>query len=154
MELKKLYGNKKALIIVVLAVLGIVLMLIPGGKKEEPAKNYRISDQSAMKSREEKRLIGFLEKIEGVEKVSVMISYEDSGRVIYGYNNSENRNEMVIRKENGAEVPVEERFLYPSVSGVSVIYRGDKNKKITVARAVSSATGAEIHNIEVVVNEN
>lgn len=145
--------NKKTAVIAISALLGIVLMLAPagGGKRKEYEKEIR--DMTAFKTREEKRLSDFLEEIEGVNEASVIIAYRDSGRKVYGFNFSGNGSEMVIRREGGDELPVEEGELFPGVEGVSVVYTGNPSKKITVARAVSSATGAEIHNVEVVVNE-
>ena len=150
---ERIKKDKRVLFGALIAILGVMLMLIPVKKDEKEKIQPEFYDVSSLKREEEKRISAFLERIQGVDEAWVMISYKDSGGVVYGYNTSDERSEMVIRRENGDEMPVEEKKLFPTVSGVSVIYRGNPGKKITVARAVSSATGAEIHNVEVVVNE-
>ena len=90
-----------------------------------------------------------------------MISYKNSGSVTYSFNSAvseggddkKKENEMVIRKENGNEYPVTEKISLPEIDGVSVICEGRKGMEITLSKAVSSASGADIHNVEVIINE-
>lgn len=79
---------EKALIIV--GLLGIVLIAFPKKDKEQPSKKNTESSYSKVYIEEtEKKLEKTLRKIDGVGKVSVMITLESSEEVVYAQNEKE-----------------------------------------------------------------
>ena len=140
--LGKLKHNKTILIIL---ITGVALLFMPTGEKEkQPIKdNYEKEFV--------KELEGILGEIDGVGRVSVMVSFYDKGSKVPITDKSkteESSNEKTISVSGEVAVLKEE---YPAVRGVVVVCSGGGGNKVRedVINAVSAITGAAMHNIEV-----
>lgn len=160
----KYAGDKKYQGIFVLALAGIFLICFSSLFTEKEAEKPEINaalDIEEFRKKKEKELEEFIERIDGVSSCRVMISYKDSGTTLYSFNSissQENEgerkeNEMVIRREDGNEYPITEKTNVPEIRGITVIADGNKGMEVKLARAVSGAAGADIHNVEVIINE-
>ena len=146
-SLKKIYDkikNKKTVLIILF--IGIALLIMPTGKKEDDAPYSGKYEE--MLSEETEKILG---KIEGAGKVYVMISFSDRGKMFPATDKSENGNSVNEKtvSVSGKVMLVKEE--YPSVRGVVVVSEGgaDENVKNDIINAVSALTGAPIHNIKV-----
>lgn len=162
--IKKYIKDKKYKNIIILGIAGLLLIslsaLFPKEGKTDTIKESDFDIENYRKLKE-KELKSFILKIDGVLDCSVMISYKDKGTTLFSFNSvtslekeeEKKESEMVIRRENGDEYPVTERITLPEIAGITVIADAKKGMEIKLAKAVSAAIGAEIHNVEVIINE-
>lgn len=160
----KYLKNKKYKGIIIMAVAGISLIALSSvlpAKKIQDVQSETTFDIEVLRKEKEKEVADFLRRIDGVNSCRVMISYKDSGTASYSFNSvtsegGEDRraeNEMVIRKQDGNEYPVTEKISVPAIKGVTVICEGKRGMEVKLSRAVSAAVGADIHSVEVIINE-
>ncbi len=120
----------------------------------------------------EKSLEQILAKIEGVGKVSVLITYSETSQVIAMYNEKEKESkteetdtsggsrqiietdsskEIVYKEENGEKVPITQKVILPKIEGALIIAEGAKNAEVkaNIIQAVEAATGLATHKIQV-----
>lgn len=117
----------------------------------------------------EKRLESILSKISGVGKVSVLLTYKESGSIVPIYNlnsskidteekdnsgssklteNESIQKDVIISENNGVVI---EKTLMPIVEGAIVIAEGGSNTNIksNIISAVEAVTGVKTHKIQV-----
>lgn len=120
----------------------------------------------------EKSLEQILAKIEGVGKVSVLITYSETSQVIAMYNEKQKESkteetdtsggsrqiietdsskEIVYKEENGEKVPITQKVILPKIEGALIIAEGAKNAEVkaNIIQAVEAATGLATHKIQV-----
>jgi len=169
-ELKKLFGqimNTKVLVLIF--IVGIGLMLLPGGdtkKKEETTSQ----DVFCATYREgiEKQLKTILSSVKGVGSVEVMVTLEHDGKTHFatdesldeqkGEESSQGTNETTYVLKNdagGGESPVVLQRETPKVSGVLVIASGAENADVraNITNAVRAVLGVKTHRVEVLVKK-
>lgn len=160
---KKLTESKNNRRIILLAAAGILLLVIGSLPQKDNKKlpSAPETDIEEIRRKKETELKRFLEKIDGVSDVYVMISYKNCGSKSYGRNvktassqSEENTDSQIaMQRTGGDEKPVEERRELPEIKGITVIAAGSAQSAETILRAASGASGAEIHKIEVIINE-
>lgn len=142
--------NKKVLIIT--AILGILLMIMPfsEAEKKESYENY---PKESPKLIDEKKLKSILESIEGAGKVKVFISYDGDAEQIpatdYKREVSQNGERVEVTVKNADNTPYIVKELAPKVSGVLVTATGADtlNMKIRIMKSVKAATGIPLNKI-------
>jgi len=120
----------------------------------------------------EKKLENILSKIDGVGKVSVMLTYSHSSEVIAMYNETskdssieetdsnggvrttkqvDSNKEVVFQNKNGQNVPITRMIVTPKIEGVIVTAQGANNANIrtNIIQAVGAVTGVATHKIQV-----
>lgn len=120
----------------------------------------------------EENLEQILAKIEGVGKVSVLITYSETSQVIAMYNEKQKESkteetdtsggsrqiietdsskEIVYKEENGEKVPITQKVILPKIEGALIIAEGAKNAEVkaNIIQAVEAATGLATHKIQV-----
>ena len=120
----------------------------------------------------EQRLEDILSKIDGVGKVSVLITYMQTSEVVAMYNENlkessteeadtgggtrkitevDNSKEIIYKDENGDKVPVTQKIVLPKIEGAIVTAEGARNASIkaNIIQAVEAATGLASHKIQV-----
>ena len=167
--------DKKLKIVVIAGIIGIfVLMLteyIPSSVKQEKEAEDKTSQTRNIVEYEqnaEERLKNVLSKIDGVGKLSVMVTLENSGKKVYtadeenshsqGENDSSSSNSkqyVLIDGEKGDE-PLESESAAPNVRGVIVVCEGadDSVVRKDIISAVSAVFNISTSNISVVKGEN
>lgn len=169
----------------IIAMLGIFLMLMdnavktsntpndqPEQREEEAVQVFnKQSDKYSYEERLEDRLNKVLGLIEGVGRVEVDITLEQSREYVYGYNTSDSHSEteerddtggirvikdnsqtkdlVIVRDKNGEEKPVVQTEKAPIVKGVLVVADGASDPRVTaeLTRAVNTVLGIELHKI-------
>ena len=120
----------------------------------------------------EHKLEDILAKIEGVGKVSVLITYSQTSEVIAMYNENtkessteesdtdggarkinekDNSKEVIYKDQNGEKVPVTQKIILPKIEGAIITAEGARNASIksNIIQAVEAATGLATHKIQV-----
>lgn len=138
----KLKNNKLVFFIL---IIGVIFLFIPSEKKEE--EHYDGSYERTLAEKTE----DILEKIEGVGKVSVMLSFYDKGTafpITDKTENGESMNEKTVSASGKVALFKEE---YPSVRGAVVVCQGGNDERLRddIINAVAALTGAAMHNIKV-----
>lgn len=187
-EKQKEKGSKKNVenLVAFLIILIITLIAINTIWKEDKEKtneetnitdktlatqNYErttITEQESL----EKKLENILGKIEGVGKVSVLITYSETSQVVAMYNETQKESEteeadngggtrkvtqtdsskeVIYKEENGEKIPVTQKTILPKIEGAIITAEGAGNAQIKtfIIQAVEAATGLATHKIQV-----
>ena len=185
-------GSKKNIenLIVFLIILVVTIIAIKtiwnedDNKTEEDTSNNsktlattdlpEILEEQNEKNELELKLENILEKIEGVGKVSVLITYSQTSEVIAMYNENtkessteesdtdggerkilekDNSKEVIYKDQNGEKVPVTQKVILPKIEGAVITAEGagNANTKSSIIQAVEVATGLATHKIQVFV---
>ncbi|SES62922.1 hypothetical protein [Anaerobranca gottschalkii] len=176
---KKVFSElkgKKNLSILLLAFLGIVLILFnfPSGKDPTPtSSNPKVENLETFELQIKKELENILSKMDGVGKVSVMVTLENSSEMIYSENYTESRREnreedsqggtrntveynktgqLVIIRRAGNEEPVVIKEIMPKIRGVMVVSENGDNPKVKleITKAIQSVLDVPAYKISVV----
>ena len=152
--------KKYKYILLVLAV-GVLLMLLPTGKKEEVGTDasQQLEDFSLEETEEKLRKI--LEKIDGVGKADLMLTLksgtqlqlaEDEDRSLRDGETESQRQTVVLSRGSGTEDIVVTQQQYPIYQGALVVCEGADNSTVCLAvtDAVSALTGLSSDKISVV----
>ena len=120
----------------------------------------------------EKNLEAILSKLNGVGKISVMVTYSETSEVVSMYNESvkssiteetdtnggkrtieqkDSDKNVAYQEESGTKTPVTQKVILPRVVGAVVIAEGAKNAlvKSNILQAVEAVTGLPTHKIQV-----
>ena len=120
----------------------------------------------------ENQLKRILEKIDGVGKVKVMLTYSQTSQTVPLYNQdsseknteesdkqggtrkvteSDTKTEIIYKEENGEKIPITQSIISPKVEGAIVTAQGAGNSlvKTNIIQAVEAVTGVATHKIQV-----
>jgi stage III sporulation protein AG len=146
--LGKLLKNKYVLLIL---LIGLVLILLPGGKTGDPptAEVSGLSAPEFSLAEEERRLGAALADIDGVGQVSVLLSLKSTSKRILAASGGE---ALVVNQGSGTQSAVELSFVYPEYLGAAVVCSGadSASVRLTVVGAVQSFTGLPSNKISVI----
>lgn len=166
-KIKELGIGKLLLILLagILLVLSCFTDSSGGNSKENPAGQNM---DTAIKKSDDlaSSMEAILGRIDGVKAVEVMVTYEDSGeKILVSSKNTDS--ETVVEQDSAGGTRTEEsqstaeEYLYagdypyvvmeikPSICGVLVVYKGDKNVTKDITEAVKVLTGADYNRIKV-----
>ncbi len=186
-KIKKIFSNKEKrvenlisfLIILVITLIIINKILNDDKNKNDNFKNevgvelankeIQVSNEDINSDNLEKRLEDILEKISGVGKVSVLLTYSESSTLvpIYNVNSSsstieekdtsggsritetENTEKDVIT-DSGSNI-ITEKIIKPTIEGAIITAQGASNANIksSIISAVEAVTGIATHKIQV-----
>ncbi len=164
-RLRKIWGSYRPLLLVVLA--GIILLMLPtGGTPAEQEEQPPPEEDRQILSpvQEEKRLEELLSKIQGVGRVRVMLTMEDSGTKIYAQEKSENLEQsddstrenrtgapVVYSASGGGEEPLLERTRTPCYRGAVIVCDGggDPEIQLSLLRSMASLLGLSSDRVSV-----
>lgn len=186
-KLKNMFSNKEkrvenlvSFLIILVITLIVINKILKGDERQdedykneagvELASSSSISVQDNNLSNElEKRLENILTKIDGVGKVSVLLTYRESSSLVPIYNISSSvsttqetdtsggtrtteteNNQKDVIKDSSSNV-VTEKIVMPSIEGAIVTAEGakDANVKGNIIAAVEAVTGVANHKIQV-----
>lgn len=160
---EKIMKDKKALLIVILAIVGMLLILFSDGSKRETEFLKGETESEVSKDYEEK-LQRLISKIDGVGKVSVMITYESGEESVFASDKEESfrngeekiKNDYIIVDGDNGETGLKIKSVYPKIKGVAVVCSGasDIAVKERIISVVSALFDISIKNISVVSAEN
>lgn len=180
-KVKNIFLNKEKrvenlisfLIILVITLIVINKILKEDEKEEVNFKNetnVELAENSYIESNDlEKRLENILSKIDGVGKVSVLITYTESNTVVPIYNLTTNKSvaeetdtnggkrvtqtedsQKEVIKDNNSDI-VTEKVIMPQIEGAIITAKGasNSNVKSNIVSAVEAVTGIAVHKIQV-----
>ena len=134
-RVKAILGKYRYVLLVALA--GLALMLLPGGSEEAEPVPAPAVEQSL-----ESRLEGILSRIDGAGEVRVLLTEEQGGEVLYQTEGEDGKTVLVTgadRSENGLVRTTQP----PSYRGAVVVCKGADSAavRLAVVEAVANATG-------------
>ncbi|MDD4291241.1 MAG: hypothetical protein PHX51_03245 [Clostridia bacterium] len=147
---KKLKGVKNIELIFLIVVVAVVALLFLGNKEETVTTDFQSYVLNQQKSLEE-----VIHKIDGVGRVSVLITYSCGSEQVYAYEEvTETKNGVTKTTKEMVYVSGKPVVLYelaPVVSGIIVVAEGAENAlvKLTIIKAVIALIDVPVANIEV-----
>ncbi len=160
----KRLGRIKSTYLVIFLAVGIVLVLLSNFGKESKETVSETEVKSVFEEEDtEKKLKEIIEGIDGVDDVSVFISYDNKGMLNIASEGDEStvsdgekktstkRIQAVTKRDGSGEAPFVTEELLPRVRGVIVTARGvsDEVKNALITRAVSTALDVPLHRVKV-----
>lgn len=151
--------------LVIILIIGIALLFLPDipsaqkVKEQTPSENF-VPSISEYEKKLENKLSDMLSTIDGVENVSVMITFADYGKYTYSQEKQEEKSEL-SSKENqktilknsssGGEEPVLIKAELPKITGVLITAEGAHNSAIkeNITDAVKAVLNVGTKNISV-----
>ena len=159
--MKKTESNEKSAfqkkhLLIVGAVFGIVLLLIPKFTSAEKSNEINESTEVVYYSEKlEKKIKDLICSAEGVGEASVVITLDGTGELVYAQNEEHGKEDSnadyVIVKTDDGEKAVLISEIYPKVRGVAVVCSGGNDSKIKtrVTELISAALGIPANKIAV-----
>lgn len=147
--------------VVLVALVGVVLMLLPsGGGEQQTVESTDISEEAAL-TETEQRLERLLGRIRGVGQVQVMLTLksgavlqlaEDRSTSLRDTEDRQEREVVTLSRGSGYEDVVVTKKTYPVYQGAVVVCQGagDSGVQLAVIQAVSVLTGLGSDKITVV----
>ena len=181
-------GSKRTLenLIVLVIILVVTIIFInyiwKGDKKENYNENEDIlalnSDNVKVEKVEvsnnnlEFEIENMLKKLDGVEDASVLITYEETNRIVPMYNEdnqesvtseednqggvrtineNSSKKEVVYEENNGTKKVVTSKIITPQIKGAVIMAKGANNVNVknNIIQAVQAVTGLATHKIQV-----
>ena len=181
-------GSKKTLenlivLVIILVITIIFINYIWNGDKKEAVlkdtsqkqldlKNTKIEKVEVSNDNLEFEIENMLRKLDGVGDVNVLITYEETNRVVPMYNEdtqesvteetdnqggvrtineNSSKKEVVYEENNGTKKVVTGKIITPQIKGAVVMAKGANNinVKTNIIQAVQAATGLATHKIQV-----
>lgn len=172
---KKKIENLVVFIVILIITMVVINSILKTDKNKEDSKNTeKVLAKSSDTTQEstnstynnlEQRLENILQKIEGVGKVDVLITYSESSKTLAMYNEDNQKNdteetdtsggnrkvsqtttkkEVIYQEVNGEKIPVTQSIINPKIEGAVIIAVGAKNTnvKTNIIQAVEAATRA------------
>ncbi|MEI3071352.1 MAG: stage III sporulation protein AG [Oscillospiraceae bacterium] len=161
---KKLWqGLKKYRYAALVLLLGLALLLLPGGKKTTQKSNAQLptAAQTDYAAETERRLTQMLQQIAGAGQVSVMLTLETGERVEYqtdvqassdGAQSSESRKTVILSEGSSYDKAAVAATTYPRFQGALIVCEGADSAavRLRLLEAVSAVTGLSTDRITVV----
>jgi stage III sporulation protein AG len=184
-------GSKKTLenLIVLVIILVVTIIFINyiwnGAKKENDdnfnngesvsvlnSKDIKIESVEVSNNNLEFEIENMLKKLDGVEDASVLITYEETNRIVPMYNEdtqeslteetdnqggvrtineNSSKKEVVYEENNGTKKVITSKIVTPQIKGAVVMAKGANNinVKTNIIQAVQAVTGLATHKIQV-----
>lgn len=130
--ISKLKSDKKAMLIILLGLSGMLLILF-SSSSEEKREYEPVSTESSYNQNEiERNLTELIESIKGAGDTKVMITYETAEETVYATDEEEKsddtdtnlKKEYIIIENDSGETGLKVKLVYPKVRGVAVICEG------------------------------
>ncbi len=123
MKMRKV--KKQTLFLVIAIVLGVALMI--GGSllpAEETSTATQSEDIAKKEAEMAKELAAFLEKVNGISGVDVMVTLESSDQTVYAKDNDASGTHYVIVNAGGQNHLTQTHTTYAKVRGIAVVCVG------------------------------
>ena len=181
---KKKIENLAVFLIILIITLVVINIIWNGNKKTKPEEDEEdTSKKLAMETIEtannlnskndlSMQLEEILEKIDGVGKVKVLITYSQTNEIIPMYNEETSQKdteekdtsggtrkvietdvskEIIYEENSGSKVPITQSIVSPKIEGAIITAQGAGNAtvKANIVQAVEAVTGIASHKIQV-----
>lgn len=150
---------KKYRFVILILVIGIVLMVLPGNRDEEPAQTVSGTEKAVFQDPTEE-LTQILSQIQGAGKVRIMLTRSAGEKTVYQTNqdcdtSEENRSvrleTVIVTNSDRAEQGLTQQIMAPEYRGAIVVCQGADNDavRLAIVEAVSDVTGLGTDRISV-----
>ena len=181
---KKKIENLAVFLVILIITLVVINIIWNGNKKTKPEEDEEdTSKKLAMETIEtannlnskndlSMQLEEILEKIDGVGKVKVLITYSQTNEIIPMYNEETSQKdteekdtsggtrkvietdvskEIIYEENSGSKVPITQSIVSPKIEGAIITAQGAGNAtvKANIVQAVEAVTGIASHKIQV-----
>lgn len=164
--LKDRKTSNLVLILVLLVIVLVFFNYIFNDDKTNVNEIQTVSTNVTETDNIETRLSNIISKIEGVNSASVLITYSSSDKTVPVYDTKENIDTTTEQSKTSTKKTIEKKVAYEgsqalvenketaTSSGAIIVVTGSitDNTKEEIRKAVSYATGAPIHKIQIFVN--
>ncbi len=122
-----------------LCAVGIALLSVGGKKNDTNGTDAAQSEPSELESARiyteylEEKIEDLLSEVDGISKVTVLLTLDGSHELVYAENSSEGAMDYVIIESGDGEEPVLVREIYASVRGIAVVCRGGERPELALA---------------------
>lgn len=151
---------KKYKFILLIIVVGLFLMMIPGGNDEEADTNSEKSDETIQSQSLEEELAEILYHIEGAGKVKVMLTIAQGEEIVYQTNDTlssdseatkEDTDTVTVTDSNRNQNGLIRQTNPPVYLGAIIVCQGadDPIVKLAITDAVAKITGLKTNQISV-----
>ena len=151
---------KKYKFVALILLVGLVLMLLPSGEKEQRSENNSGTESFSL-AETERRLEALLRNVQGVGQVNVMLTLKSGSTLELAEDSSTSMRESETKRESdvvtdsrgsGTEEVVVTYERYPLYQGAVVVCEGGSNSavRLSVIETVSVLTGLGSDKITVV----
>ena len=158
---KSIMVIKKYKYVVLVLLIGVVLLMIPSGEKEQTVQQEAQMDDSAYVAMVEQELCDMLAKVKGAGKVEVMLTMQYGSRTEYQTDtqvtndtdrSSQERKTVILSEGSAYDKAAVSATRYPQFQGALVICQGADvpSVKLDILNAVSALTGLGTDRITVV----
>lgn len=135
-----------------LGILGMILIAFPTGKPDSKETAQETTSWKGYQETLETRLESLIGEIQGVGKVSVMVTLETQEETVYALDTRES--EETLEEEHvllDGDEPLVETVWYPQVQGVAVVCQGaeDVNVRAQITQIASVLTGVTTNRISI-----
>ena len=153
---------KKYRFAALVALAGIVLMVLPGGKKDGGSEESCAQDGGFSLEETEKRMAEVLGAIDGVGRVRIMLTLRAGSTLRLAEDSSlsdsssgqtkQEKQVLTVNRGSGRQEVVVTQQLYPTYQGAVVVCEGagSSSVRLAVVNAVSVLTGLSSDKISVV----
>lgn len=153
---------KKYRFAALVALAGIVLMVLPGGKKDGGSEESCAQDGGFSLEETEKRMAEVLGAIDGVGRVRIMLTLRAGSTLRLAEDSSlsdsssgqtkQEKQVLTVNRGSGRQEVVVTQQLYPTYQGAVVVCEGagSSSVRLAVVNAVSVLTGLSSDRISVV----
>ena len=156
--LRKMEAMKYPLLVM---LIGVILLLLPGREQKPPNVDLTAASPETESFLDlETRLEALLCEIEGAGRVQVLLTMQTGAETVYQEDlerrtqeeEIEVRSETVLTSDNGKDVPIAVKTIYPVYKGAVVACQGADSAavRLNIVRAVASLTGLGSDKITVV----
>ena len=150
---KKLWqGLKKYRYAALVLLLGLALLLLPGGKKTQKSAAAPTTVQTDYAAETERRLTQMLQQIAGAGQVSVMLTLETGERVEYQTDVQASSDGAQSSEGSSYDKAAVAATTYPRFQGALIVCEGADSAavRLRLLEAVSAVTGLSTDRITVV----
>ena len=141
---------KKYRYAIIILLIGLVLMLLPTGKKQEPVET--ILPQEKSEQSVETQLEALLEQLKGAGKVKVMLTVSTGSETVYQTDENHNDNKdssscrwetVIISTDANGEEGLIKQINPPQYLGAVILCQGgdEPTVRLSIVEAVSKLTG-------------
>ena len=143
---------KKYKLVLLVAAVGVVLMLLPGGKQTQSAQAETDTRGTYSLEETERRMETLLGKISGTGQLSLMLTVQSGAELELAEERGQRRETVTLGRGSGTQDVVVTRERYPSYQGAVVVCEGagDAAVRLALTEAVSALTGLSADRISIV----
>ena len=158
---ENLSGKKKSILLIIVGVIGIAMVVFGSTQEKENKNLMENSDKNDVTmeyiTQIENKIGNITEQITGSNHVRVIVSVASGSEFLYISNeefkeNFTSKEYVTVRTDDGADLPILLKEIYPEIVGVSVACKGGDSPEVQakLIRVISTTYGLSSNRICIV----